>query len=94
MQHHIDEFGKQVTENTENNVKSINAKGNLSDHFFIRFLKDQNIVLIGGEDIKTFRTKGEEKGPSTVRLIKLITDLENGDAYFAFKSDADIDAEG
>lgn len=92
MQYHTDEFGEQArAENITKKVKAVSARGNLPDRFFTTFLEDQNIVLTGGEDIKIFRTKGQEKGPSTVRLMKLIVELENGDAYFAFKSDADTD---
>jgi hypothetical protein len=67
----------------------VGLKGNLPDHFLTKFLEEQNIVLNGAVDIKILRICKGEKGPSTDRLRKFITDLENGDAWFAFKSDAE-----
>jgi hypothetical protein len=69
----------------------VGPRGNLPDRFLTKFLEGQNIVLHGAEDVKILRTNNEEKGPSTDRLKKLITDLQNGEAWFAFKPDGTTD---
>ena len=80
---------RNLSPTPERKLKDMNSKGNLPDHFLTKFLEEQNIVLNGAEDIKILRTYKGEKGPITDRLRKLIMDLENGDAWFAFKSDAE-----
>jgi hypothetical protein len=46
-------------------------------------------MLTGAEDIKVLRTNKEYQGPTSDRLRRLVTELENGTAFFGFKSDAE-----
>jgi len=67
----------------------VSSDGTLPVHFFTKFLQEQNIKLVGAEDIKILRTSKQEKGPPVSRLRQLITDLEKGDAAFELKSDSE-----
>jgi len=46
-------------------------------------------MLTGAEDIKVLRTNKEHKGPSSDRLRRLVKELENGTAFFGFRSVAE-----